>query len=84
MRMRRKLSARPTRRVTENLDLAPLIAVCALTVGSLWVGAAFRPTVSAPPRLPTAPDLTLDFSSQPPQTLMVDTVLIGNGNAQPA
>jgi hypothetical protein len=83
MRIRWKLPALPTRRVIENLDLATVIAVCALTVASLWVGAAFRPTVSAPPRLPTAPDLTLDFSSQPPEMLMVDIVLTGNGHAPP-
>jgi hypothetical protein len=67
--------------VTENLDLIAVIAVCALTAASLGVGVALRPAVSAPPPLSAAPDLTLDFSSQQPQTLTVDTVLMGNGTA---
>jgi hypothetical protein len=83
MTTRWKLPAWPLRRVTENLDLAAAIAVCALVVASLWVGVALRPTVSAPPPLPPAPDLTLDFSPQSaPQTLTVATVLTSNGSAQ--
>lgn len=81
MIMRWKLPTRLAQWVTENLDLVAVIAVCALTGASLGVGVAFRPAVSAPPPLSPAPDLTLDFSSEQPQTLTVDTVLTGNGNA---
>jgi hypothetical protein len=70
------------RRATENLDLLAVILVCALVVASLWAGVALRPTVSAPPPLPPAPDLTLDVSSPTLATLNVNTTLTMNGNGQ--
>ena len=75
-----KLAAGLKRWVIENLELTAVILVCALLVVSLWVGVAYRPTVVYPPPLPPAPDLTLNFSSQTPQTLTVNTTLTISGN----
>jgi len=76
--VRRKLPAW----FTKNLFLGPAVIACGLTAASLWVGVAFRPTVSAPPLQRSSPSLTVDFSSQPPQSVAVTTVLTGDGDSQ--
>jgi branched-subunit amino acid transport protein len=77
-----KMRWEPPDWLTGKLEFVPVILVGAVTAASLCLGFAYRPTVSAPPTVPNTPNLTIDFSSQSPQSLDVDIVLTGNAKGQ--